>query len=60
VLIAGHGLILAYVSQHLRLSAWLVGGLITLVVLKHLRVTGALLAALRIKFQRTRISASRR
>jgi hypothetical protein len=54
VLIAGHGVILSYVSRHLRLSVWLVGGLITLVVLQHVGLFGVLLASLRAKVQRTR------
>jgi hypothetical protein len=54
VLIAGHGVFLSYVSRHLRLSAWLLGGLITVVVLKHVGLIGVLLALLRTKFRRLR------
>jgi hypothetical protein len=54
VLIAGHGLILAYVSRHLRLSAWLVGGLFMSVVLKHLGLPGVPLAALGAKLHGSR------
>lgn len=53
-LIAGHGVILSYVSHHLRLSAWVAGGLVTLVLLKHVGLLGVLLAWLRDKVHRIR------
>ena len=40
VLIAGHGIILYYVSSHLALSAAVVSGVIVLVVIKHLGLLG--------------------
>jgi hypothetical protein len=47
VLIAGHGVILYYVSSHIAVSAAIVFGVIVLVVLKHLRVLGGLYGMLR-------------
>lgn len=53
-LIGGYGVILSYVSHHLRLSAWVVGGLVTFVLLKHVGLVGVLLAWLRAKLHRSR------
>src|ERR1700687_4289611 len=47
VLIAGHGIILYYVSAHAALSAAVVSGVIILVVIKHLGLLGPLYALLR-------------
>lgn len=53
-LIAGHGVILSYVSHHLRLSVWVVGSLVTLVLLKHVGLVGVLPAWLRGEVHRSR------
>jgi hypothetical protein len=47
VLIAGHGVIMYYVSSHLALSAALVSGVIGLVVIKHLGLLYPLYALFR-------------
>ena len=47
VLIAGHGIILYYVSSHTALSAAIVSGVIVLVVVKHLGLLGPLYALFR-------------
>jgi hypothetical protein len=47
VLIAGHGVILYYVSSHLALSAAMIAAVIGLVVVKHLGLLGSLYAAAR-------------
>ena len=46
-LIAGHGIILYYVSSHTALSAAIVSGVLLLVVVKHLRLLGPLYALFR-------------
>jgi hypothetical protein len=47
VLIAGHGVILYYVSSHIVVSTAVVVGAIVLVVVKHLGLLGPLYAMLR-------------
>ena len=47
VLIAGHGIVLYYVSTHAALSAGIVSGVIVLVVIKHLGLLGPLYAWLK-------------
>jgi hypothetical protein len=47
VLIAGHGIILYYVSSHTALSAVVVSGVILLVVIKHLGLLRPLYALFR-------------
>jgi hypothetical protein len=47
VLIAGHGIMLYYVSAHTALSATVVSGVIILVVIKHLGLFGPLYALFR-------------
>jgi hypothetical protein len=44
--IAGHGIILYYVSSHMTLSAAVVSGVIILLVIKHLGLAAALLGPL--------------
>ena len=51
VLIAGHGIMLYYVSAHTALSATVVSGVIILVLLKHLGLLGPLYAVLRRRFR---------
>ena len=55
MLIVGHGVILSYISRHVLLSAWLAGGLITVVALKHVGLLDVLLASLRARNQRARL-----
>jgi hypothetical protein len=47
VLIAGHGVILYYISSHIAVSVAIVFGVILLVMLTHLRVLGGLYRLLR-------------
>jgi membrane protein YdbS with pleckstrin-like domain len=47
VLIAGHGVILYYVSSHMAVSAAAIAGVILLVFVKHLGLLGPLYAMLR-------------
>jgi membrane protein YdbS with pleckstrin-like domain len=47
VLIAGHGIILYYVSSYTALSAAIVSGVILLVMVKHLGLLGSLYALFR-------------
>jgi hypothetical protein len=47
VLIAGHGVILYYVSSHIAVPTAIVFGLIVLVVLKHLGFLGGLYGVFR-------------
>jgi membrane protein YdbS with pleckstrin-like domain len=47
VLIAGHGIILYYVSSHTALSVAVVSGVLVLVVVKHLGLLGQLSALFR-------------
>ncbi len=42
VLIAGHGIILYYVSSHAGLSAAVIAGVVVLIVVKHLGLLGPL------------------
>lgn len=42
VLVAGHGILLFYVSSHLALSAAIVSGVIVLILVSHLGVLGKL------------------
>lgn len=51
VLIAGHGVILYYVSAHTTLPAAIVSGVIVLVVLKHLGFLGALYGGFRRRYR---------
>jgi hypothetical protein len=53
VLIAGHGVILYYVSSHMALSA-AIAGVIALVVVKHLGLFGSLYALVRKALRRQR------
>lgn len=46
LLIAAHGFVLRYVSTHAALPATVIAGVIVLVVIKHLGLTGALSARL--------------
>lgn len=57
-LIAGHGVILSYVAHHLRLSTWVVGGFVTLVLLKHIGLVGVLVAWLRARLHPQSIADS--
>lgn len=50
VLVAGHGIILHYVSSHTTLSAGVVSGVIVLVVIKHLGLLCPLYALFRRSF----------
>ena len=47
VLIAGHGIVLYYVSSHAALSAGVVAGVVIVVVVKHLGLVGPLYALFR-------------
>ena len=47
VLMAGHGVILFYVSSHMAVSAAVIVGVILLVVVKHVGLLGPLYAMLR-------------
>lgn len=47
ILIAGHGVILYYVSSHLALSAAMIAAVIGLIIVKHLGLLGPLYAAAR-------------
>jgi hypothetical protein len=47
ILIAGHGIVLYYVSSHTTLSAAVLTSVIILVVIKHLGLLGALFALFR-------------
>ena len=47
VLLAGHGVILYYVSRHVMLSAAVLSGAIILLVIKHVGLLGPLSALLR-------------
>jgi hypothetical protein len=47
VLLAGHGVLLYYVSSHVMLSAAVLSGAIILLVIKHLGLVGPLYALLR-------------
>lgn len=47
ILIAGHGIILYFVSSHTTLSAAVLSSVIILVVIKHLGLLGALFALFR-------------
>lgn len=47
LLVAGHGMILYYISAHLALSAGLVSGVVVLIVIKHLGLLGPAYALLR-------------
>lgn len=47
ILVAGHGVILYYVSSHLALSAAMIAAVIGLVVVKHMGLLGSLYAAAR-------------
>jgi hypothetical protein len=53
-LIAGHGVILYYVSSHMALSAAAIAGVIALVVVKHLGLFGPLYALVRKALRRQR------
>jgi hypothetical protein len=52
VLVAGHSVALYYVQSHMKLSAAVVSGVITLVVIKHLGLFGALFPLVRRRFRR--------
>lgn len=47
VLVAGHGIILYYVSSHMALSAAALSGVVILVIIKHLGLLRPLYALLR-------------
>ena len=47
ILIAGHGIVLYFVSSHTTLSAAVLSSVIILVVIKHLGLLGALFALFR-------------
>jgi hypothetical protein len=47
ILLAGHGIILYYVSSHTAVSAAVVSGVIVLIVIKHLGLLGPLYALFR-------------
>jgi len=47
ILIAGHGVILFYISSHIAVSAAVIAGVILLVLVKHLGLLGPLYAMLR-------------
>jgi hypothetical protein len=53
VLIAGHGVILYYVSSHMALSTAAIAGVIALVVVKHLGLLGPLYALVRKALRRS-------
>ena len=53
VLIAGHGVILYYVSSHMALSAAAIAGVIALVAVKHLGLLGPLYALVRKALRRS-------
>jgi membrane protein YdbS with pleckstrin-like domain len=52
ILVAGHGVILYYVSSHVALSAAVVSGVIILVVIKHLGLLGPVSALFRRRARR--------
>jgi len=52
VLIAGHGIIVYYVSSHVALSVTVMAGLTLLVVIKHLGLLGPLYALFRRRSRR--------
>lgn len=52
ILIAGHGIIVYYVSSRLSLSAAMIGAVIGLVVIKHFGLMGPLYAVLRKAWRR--------
>lgn len=52
ILIAGHGIVLYYVSSHMALSAAIVSGVILLVVIKHLGLLGPAYALFRRRARR--------
>lgn len=47
VLVAGHGIILYYISSHMALSAAALSGVVILVIINHLGLLGPLYALLR-------------
>ena len=54
-LIAGHGVVLYYVSSHLELSVALVAGAILLIVIKHLGFLGPAYAVFRGRWWKRRL-----
>jgi hypothetical protein len=52
ILIAGHGILLYYISSHMALSAAVVSGVIILVVIKHLGLLGPLYVLFRRRSRR--------
>ena len=52
VLIAGHGLVLYVLKSHMTLSAGVIGGVVLLVMIRHLGLFGPAYAILRRRFRR--------
>jgi membrane protein YdbS with pleckstrin-like domain len=52
ILIAGHGILLYYISSHMALSSAVVSGVIILVVIKHLGLLGPLYVLFRRRSRR--------
>ena len=52
VLIAGHGIVLYFVKSHFTLSASVIGGVVLLIVIKHLGLLAPAWALFRRRFRR--------